>query len=184
MIAATSPDWPYGEPKNVVTPGDSTGTPWIVETAKDIMGFQQALLIRSGITPTGTPETADSSQYYDALTTLFSRTVSTTTAIKTSKLPNVAGVQTAGFLAVSDGGGALWESTGGTGTPGTDDFAAGKIYDADGKEFAIIPGPIRKCPHPGYGPDRSASNRPATLYGLRRPTMFPATAHIPGHRPK
>ncbi len=143
MIPASSPDWPYGEPKDVLVAGDGTGTPWIVEICKDIMGFQQALLIRGGVTPTGTPETANASQYYDALTKLFSRSVETTAALRAGKHPNVAAVETAGFATAGDGGGAFWIATGGpTGTPGTENFAAGVCFDDDGREFAIVDGAI------------------------------------------
>ena len=36
MLPASSPNWPYGEPKNIVTAGDGTGTPWEAEVVKDI----------------------------------------------------------------------------------------------------------------------------------------------------
>lgn len=139
---AFEPAWPQGKPRRILVAGDGTGSPWDLEIVEDIMGLQQALLLKAGVSPTGDSETALVSQYYDCLTTLFARSVATTTLILTTKLPLVAGVQTGGFLAAGDGGGAYWAATGGTGPAGTTAFATGKIYDDDGREFAIVPGDI------------------------------------------
>ncbi len=35
-VAIDAAAWPFGEPKDVVMPGDSTGTPWILPIGKDI----------------------------------------------------------------------------------------------------------------------------------------------------
>tara|TARA_R100000808_G_C2154687_1_gene165863 strand:+ start:6388 stop:7359 length:972 start_codon:yes stop_codon:yes gene_type:complete len=71
----TTPDanYPYGGAQNVTTPGDNTGTPWNANIVNDIFGFQQALLQSANITPTNTPDTAQSSQYLEALTKYIGR---------------------------------------------------------------------------------------------------------------
>lgn len=136
------PAWPQGEPQRISVGGDGTGSPWEVEIVKDIMGLQQALLLKAGVTPTGTPETALVSQYYDCLTTLFSRDAATTADLIAGSFPNGVGVQTSGFATAGDGGGAFWVATGGTGTPSVTIYAGGLITDADGRIFTIVPGPI------------------------------------------
>ncbi|AUR81589.1 hypothetical protein NVP1009O_22 [Vibrio phage 1.009.O._10N.261.51.C9] len=60
-------NYPYGKPRNITTPGDGTGTPWEQLGIREIWGFQQALLTAAGITPNGNSETAQSSQYLDAV---------------------------------------------------------------------------------------------------------------------
>lgn len=136
------PAWPQGEPQRIAAAGDGSGSPWEVEIVKDIMGLQQSLLLKAGITPTGTPETALESQYYDCLTTLFARSADTTADLIAGSFPNVAGVQTTGFAALNDGGGAFWESTSGTGPASSTDYPNGKVYDSDGREFSIVIGPL------------------------------------------
>ena len=71
----TTPDanYPYGGAQNVTTPGDNTGTPWTAPIVNDLFGFQQALLQSADITPTNTPDNAQSSQYLEALTKYIGR---------------------------------------------------------------------------------------------------------------
>lgn len=142
---AVDGDWPYNAPKNIVAPGDDTGTPWDEDVVKDLWGFQQALLLQAGITPTDVPETPVASQYLDALNAIFTRGLSATTAILTSDLAGVNGVKTIGYSTVSDGGGATWYATGVTapGKSGTTELGLGFVYDTNGLQFAISPGPIR-----------------------------------------
>ena len=64
---APNADYPYGGAQNVTAPNDGTGTPWIADIINDIFGFQQALLVAAGIAPSGNPDTAQDSQYLDAL---------------------------------------------------------------------------------------------------------------------
>lgn len=71
-VNTPSTDYPYGQPRNTITPGDGIGTPLDQEWMRDLHGFLQALLVSTGITPNGTPDTAQSSQYLQALRALFS----------------------------------------------------------------------------------------------------------------
>lgn len=68
--AGNTPAYPYGEPRNVDAPGDGKGTPWEAAIVKDDQGFKQALLKAAKIIPSGQPDTADKSQYLDALKSL------------------------------------------------------------------------------------------------------------------
>lgn len=68
VVAAT---WPDGEPRNVSAPAANDGTPFEVLMYKDIEGFKQHLLKLASITPSGTPENAQTSQLYEALQTLL-----------------------------------------------------------------------------------------------------------------
>lgn len=66
-ITPSTPSYPYGSARNVTVPGDGTGTPWEAALVNDFFGFQQALLARANIVPSGTPDNATASQYLDAL---------------------------------------------------------------------------------------------------------------------
>jgi hypothetical protein len=59
--------YPYGKARNITLSGDGTGTPWEKKLANDILGFQQALLVAAGITPSNTPDSSTISQYLEAL---------------------------------------------------------------------------------------------------------------------
>jgi hypothetical protein len=67
------PAYPLGKARNVTTPGDQTGTPWRSDVINDILGFQQAIHKQSGfpIVGTGTPETADASQYLEGIKSII-----------------------------------------------------------------------------------------------------------------
>lgn len=136
--------WPLGEPRNVSSAGVGDGTPWEVGVVKDIMGLQQAILTEGGITASGTPETATASQYLEGLSAIFGRQRGATTDILTASLASEIGVRTLGYAVATDGGGALWIATGVTtpGKAGTTEFNLGFIYDVDGLQFKIGPGPI------------------------------------------
>lgn len=69
--AGNTTDYPFGEARDVTTPGDGTGTPWQKAIVNDDQGFKQALLLAAGVDPNGVPDTALSSQYLQALQTLF-----------------------------------------------------------------------------------------------------------------
>lgn len=72
QIDASDPTgYPYGKAKNQTTLGDGTGTPFEKDLVNDIFGFQQALLSEAGITPSGTADAANASEYMEALYTLF-----------------------------------------------------------------------------------------------------------------
>lgn len=66
-IAPSSTNYPYGAARNITVPGDGTGTPWDAALVNDIFGFQQALLSKAGVVPSGSPDTAQASQYLTAL---------------------------------------------------------------------------------------------------------------------
>ena len=72
-ITAPSVSYPYGKAQNVTTPGDGTGTPWEQALVNDLFGFQQKILSGASIVPSGTADNAQTSQYFDALETLFAR---------------------------------------------------------------------------------------------------------------
>jgi DNA-binding beta-propeller fold protein YncE len=63
------PGYPHGKAKNVGVTGDGTGTPLEEAWVNDLFGFEQALLDRAGITPSGSADAVGASQYLDALTT-------------------------------------------------------------------------------------------------------------------
>ena len=69
-ITPSSPDYPYGEARNITVPGDGTGTPWIASLVNDIFGFQQALLSSAGKVPSGTPDKVGASQYLESILSL------------------------------------------------------------------------------------------------------------------
>lgn len=69
-VTAPSANYPWGSARNITTPGDGTGTPWEAAIVNDFLGLQQALLTRAGVTPSGTPDNATTSQYVDAILSL------------------------------------------------------------------------------------------------------------------
>jgi hypothetical protein len=72
-IAPSSAAYPYGQARNVTTPGDGTGTPWEAALVNDLFGFLQAMLSEGSVVPSGSPETATASQYLTALKALFTQ---------------------------------------------------------------------------------------------------------------
>lgn len=64
-------NYPYGSARNVTVPGDGTGTPWEAALVNDLLGFQQAILSRASIVPTGSPEKVGASQYLDGLLSII-----------------------------------------------------------------------------------------------------------------
>ena len=60
-------NYPYGKARNIITPGDELGTPYDKKWLNDVWGLQQALLNKTGLTPSGNPDTADDSQYLKAI---------------------------------------------------------------------------------------------------------------------
>lgn len=139
-IAPSTSSYPYGEARNITTPGDGTGTPWEQALINDLFGFQQALLTESGLTPSGSPDTATASQYLAAIKTLTRTRVDFTTRIQTNTLPDVRIYQSDFYdqNKVPDSG-ATWVFTGNTvgGSAGTLDAVNGLVYDANGKEYAL-----------------------------------------------
>ncbi len=66
-VGGSTPQYPYGEPRDVITNGDGTGTPWQAELIKDIYGLLQAILTGANITPSNTADNAVTSQYLEGL---------------------------------------------------------------------------------------------------------------------
>lgn len=60
-------NYPYGKARNITTPGDGTGTPWVANLLNDLFGMQQKILDFHSVTPNGVPETIQVSQYFDVL---------------------------------------------------------------------------------------------------------------------
>ena len=60
-------DYPFGSARNIVTPGDGMATPLEKTWVNDLFGFQQALLGETGTSPSGSPETANASQYLESI---------------------------------------------------------------------------------------------------------------------
>lgn len=65
--AGNTADYPYGEPRNITTPGDGTGTPWEAALVKDFFGLLQSLLVEADIVPSGQPDAVGDSQYLAAI---------------------------------------------------------------------------------------------------------------------
>lgn len=66
-VGTATPSWPFGEPRNITTPGDGTGTPWEAAIVKDTEALKQSLLTAAGITPSGTPDTVAVNQIMQGL---------------------------------------------------------------------------------------------------------------------
>lgn len=60
-------EYPFGKARNITTPGDGTGTPFVANLVNDMFGLFQALLTNTGVIPSGVPDTVLVSQYYTAL---------------------------------------------------------------------------------------------------------------------
>lgn len=59
--------YPYGQPRNRSAPSSTDGTPLEEAWVADFWGFVQAVLGADGTAPSGSPETAQTSQIFDAL---------------------------------------------------------------------------------------------------------------------
>lgn len=70
-IAPSDADYPYGSARNITTPGDGTGTPWEAAIVNDLLGWQQEILDRASIVPSGTPDKVGASQYMVGLDILL-----------------------------------------------------------------------------------------------------------------
>lgn len=62
-----SADYPFGRARDVSSPGAGDGTPWQQDLVNDLFGFLQGLLSEAGVTPSESPDTAQVSQYLDAV---------------------------------------------------------------------------------------------------------------------
>jgi hypothetical protein len=109
--------YPQGKARNRLTPGDGTGTPLEELWVNDLWGFLQALLLAAGATPSGVPDTADVSQYLDAIQKLYGYEVQvyTTPGTVTWTKPTWATATTPvryDIVGGGGGGGGGGESTG------------------------------------------------------------------------
>lgn len=128
-------DYPNGGPQDVTVPGDGTGSPWTAAVIKDLWGYQQGLCLRSGVTASGTPDTAPASQQIEALSKLCGIRVPAVSNILAQDLSVFTTVAVSAWAAADDGGAGVWRNTGGAGGAGTTDLANGLIYDGVGTEF-------------------------------------------------
>lgn len=69
-------NYPSGSARNVTAPGTGDGTPFIKRLVDDWLGAQQALILETGQTVTGDPDTALDSQFLDAIKTISARSIS------------------------------------------------------------------------------------------------------------
>lgn len=76
-VATPTTEYPDGKAQNITSPGDGTGTPWEAKLVNDLFGFQQFITAKAGITPSGTPDDAVTSQQFDALWKLLNARVLT-----------------------------------------------------------------------------------------------------------
>lgn len=108
-VNAASPAWPFGQPRNITAPGDGTGTPWEQAIIRDTEGFKQALLSFAGITPSGTPDTAEVSQYIQSLFKLSGRIATDLSqAVSFTNLADGVEIFTLGRNSPGDGGHAKY----------------------------------------------------------------------------
>lgn len=103
---AADADYPFGSARNISIPGDGTGTPLEEAWLNDLFGLQQALLSRTGITPSGLPDTSAVSQYLQALVQLFPATYGdlSTELLGDDSIAVGDFVATRGYHAAGDGG--------------------------------------------------------------------------------
>ena len=66
-VDTTDAAYPQGKARNITTTLDGLGTPFEKDLVNDIMGLQQAIYKEAGITPSGTPDSADVCQQLDGL---------------------------------------------------------------------------------------------------------------------
>jgi hypothetical protein len=81
-------DYSYGKARDVSTPGDGSGTPWIAKLINDLFGMQQAMLDHAVITPSNISDTASLSEYFQAfqITTLHTLENFTNTFVSSKTL--------------------------------------------------------------------------------------------------
>lgn len=66
-IQASDVDYPFGSARNITTPGDGTGTPFVAALVNDWFGLQQALVGYANIVPSNSPDTSIASQVLEAI---------------------------------------------------------------------------------------------------------------------
>ena len=130
-VEPATPDYPFGGAKNALTPRDGTGTPWEKDLLNDIFGLQQALLSESGISPSGTSDTAVNSQYLQAIKSLSGSVYSTISSMNSAT--NVPVGASATVLEYGPGieSGVLFFRSIAAGTAGAPDNL-GALFDSTG----------------------------------------------------
>lgn len=112
-----SAEYPFGSPRNRINGGD--GTPYDETFIKDMAGFFQRLLNEGSVTPSGLPDTASNSDYWDALSsaggTVFGKDVTTSATDTTVGRITKVGDFGLGGLAALDPITSLDDVTRGTG---------------------------------------------------------------------
>jgi hypothetical protein len=144
-VNPSTPQYPYGEPRDVVINGDGTGTPWQAELIKDIYGLLQALLTEANIVPSNTADNATNSQYLEGIKKIITEDGITTQdlTLNTISYPNNTSIDTTGFTTVGDGGGATWVQNGNTGqTPSQtpSQLNSALLNDANGVQWVLVGG--------------------------------------------
>lgn len=76
-INAGDANYPQGSYRDITSPSDGTGTPFVARGNNDIQGLLQKLLDVAGITPSGSPDTVLLSDYFDGLMTVVTRPIPT-----------------------------------------------------------------------------------------------------------
>jgi len=76
-VEPVSSQYPDGKARNISAPGDGTGTPLEAKWLNDLFGVMQYVTSKAGITPSGTPENAETSQVFEGLWTLLNARVLT-----------------------------------------------------------------------------------------------------------
>lgn len=115
-INAADADYPQGSARDITTPSDGTGTPWKARLINDLWGFYQKLLDVAGITPSGSPDTVQSSDYFDALATIIPRqTLNKTTMLNLDSIKAGDIIETSEFEAGSGVGAATYTVIAGAG---------------------------------------------------------------------
>ena len=72
-INPSNADYPFASAKNVSLPNSGDGFPLEKEWINDLLGWEQALLKKAGISPSGKADTARNSQYLAAMQALCGR---------------------------------------------------------------------------------------------------------------
>lgn len=71
QVAVDLTNYPRGKARNVTVSGDLTGTPFEKDWINDVWGGQQALMAAAGLTPSGVPDNAVTSDQLNALRVLM-----------------------------------------------------------------------------------------------------------------
>jgi len=155
-IAPSSAKYPFGEARDITAPGDGTGTPWKALLVNDIFGFQQSLLDRASITPSGSPDEVGTSQYMQSLG-VISGILHNTVADMVADAELIVGMRVIvlGRSTIGDGGDNIYDIV--AAATGTDD--GGLFIDlATHQAKGLFPGGIANIKQWGAVGDGSADD--------------------------